>query len=78
MTDTHSIFGPMQPWVAAQIASGRFASEAEVVQAALLALAERDAKVSNLRALVQQGLDDKAAGRVHDYADAEAMAVDIL
>ena len=78
MGDTYTLLGPMRPWVEAQIAAGRFASEADAVQAALANLAAHDTQISNLQGLVQQGLNDVAAGRVHAYDDADAMVRDIL
>ena len=78
MPDDTSLLGPMRPWVDAQIAAGRFASEADAVQVALANLVAKDAKVENLRHLVQVGLDDVAAGRVHRYESEQAMIDDIL
>lgn len=76
--DISSLLGPMRPWVEAQVAAGRFATEADAVQAALANLAAQDAKVKNLQRLIQLGLDDVAAGRVHRYDDAQAMIDDII
>lgn len=70
MTQTDQL-GPMRPWVEAQIAAGVYADEAEAIQTALSALARREAKDAEMRAYVQQGLDDVAAGRVHQYATPE-------
>ncbi len=67
----------MGPWVEAQIAAGRFATEADAVQSALANLAAHDAKIANLRGLIEVGLDDVAAGRIHSYDSPTAMAADI-
>jgi len=58
------ITGPMAD---AQIAAGVYANEDEIIQAGMVALAEREAKISNCNALIQQGLDDVEAGRVVQY-----------
>lgn len=78
MSDDTNLLGPMRPWVEAQIAAGRFATEADAVQAALTNLAAQDAKFKNLQRLIQVGLDDVAAGRVHRYESRQEMADDIL
>ena len=61
------ITGPMAAWADAQIAAGAYANEDEIIQAGMVALAEREAKISNRNALIQQGLDDVQAGRVVQY-----------
>ena len=61
------ITGPMAAWADAQIAAGIYANEDEIIRAAVVALAEREAKISNRNALIQQGLDDVQAGRVVQY-----------
>ena len=69
----------MRPsWVEAQIAAGNYATEADATQAGLVALAAREAKIKNLRGLIQAGLDDVAAGRVYEYDTSEAMVADIM
>lgn len=78
MAQDSSLLGPMRPWVEAQIAAGRFASEADAVQAALAALAAQDAKIENLRKLIKVGLDAAAAGDVREYEDAEALLADVI
>ena len=78
MAEITDFLGPMRPWVEAQIAAGRFATEADAVQAALTNLAAQDAKITNLQGLVQVGLDDVAAGRVHRYESRQEMVNDIL
>lgn len=78
MADQMTLLGPMRPWVEAQVAAGRFASEADAVQAALANLAAHDARIKNLKSLIQVGLDDVAAGHLHTFDSAEAMVADIL
>lgn len=66
----------LDAYVADQVASGEFQNASEVVRAGLRALkaeqAEREAKIEALRAAVQEGLDDVAAGRVVEVDDIDA------
>ena len=78
MSDDATLLGPMRPWVEAQIAAGRFATEADAVQAALTNLAAKDAKIKNLQRLVQVGLEAVASGDVREYDDAETLLADVL
>ena len=50
------------------IASGKFRSPDDVVEAAVEEFCEPDDAIANIR----QGLDDEAAGRLHSLADADA------
>ena len=68
----------MSVWVDNQIQAGRFADEDQAIEAGLIALAQRDAKISNLNSLIQQGLDDVQTGDVYKYANAEAAIKDIM
>ncbi len=78
MPDVTGLLGPMRPWVEAQIAAGRFATEADAVQAALTNLAAQDARIANLQHLVQVGLDAVAAGDVRAYENADDLVADVL
>jgi antitoxin ParD1/3/4 len=78
MTQARKITGAMSAWVDEQINAGRFADENEAIQAGLVALADRDARISNLQGLVQQGVDDLEAGRYNDYDSPEALIQDIM
>ena len=77
-TDQTDQLGHMRPWVEDQIAAGNYATEADAIQAGLVALAARQANIKNLQGLIQAGLDDVAAGRVHEYETPEAMIADIM
>jgi antitoxin ParD1/3/4 len=55
---TISLTAELDEFVANQVRSGRYASNSEVIRAGLRALAEQD-----LRAWLQEGLDDLDAGR---------------
>ncbi|MEO1610372.1 MAG: type II toxin-antitoxin system ParD family antitoxin [Pseudomonadota bacterium] len=78
MNIERKVTGPMAAWVDAQIAAGRFATEDDAIQAGLVALADRDAKVQNLQWLIQEGLDAAEAGDVFDYESPEALTADIM
>lgn len=78
MTEPRKITGAMRAWVDEQINTGRFADENEAIEAGLIALADRDARTSNLKALIQQGLDDVEEGRITAYTTPESLFDDIL
>lgn len=52
------------------VKSGRYASRAEVISDGLQLVREREEWVARVRAGVQRGLDDVAAGRVVDLDEA--------
>lgn len=68
-------------FVAEQVASGQFQNASEVVRAGLRALkaeqAEHAAKIEALRAAVQEGIEDVAAGRVIEIDDVDAFMREI-
>ena len=78
MANDTNLLGSMRPWVEAQIAAGRFATEADAVEAALVNLAAHDAKIKNLQHMIQAGLDAVEAGDVHEYASAEEMVAEVI
>ena len=59
---------------------GRFGNRTEVVRASLRLLEdyENDQKAKRLRTLIAEGEADVLAGRVEEYASADAMASDII
>jgi antitoxin ParD1/3/4 len=59
-----------------ELATGKYADAAEVVDAALNLLETRK-KLGVLRALIAEGDADVAAGRVHEYATTEEFLADI-
>lgn len=68
LTDKHKAF------IEEQVSSGRFKSTDEVISAALETLRGAD---DNLRQLIQEGLDDIEAGRVHRYENEDEFLADI-
>ena len=78
MAIDRKIEGPLAAWADAQIAAGIYANDDEIIRAGIVALAEKEAKVSNLKALIQQGLDDVEAGRVIQYDSPEDATAAIM
>ncbi|KQW31017.1 addiction module antitoxin [Rhizobium sp. Root274] len=62
-------------FVEEQMNSGLYESADAVVTAGLALLRERDE--ATLRMLIQEGIDDVEAGRVHTYENAEAFLADM-
>ena len=61
-------------FVADQVAQGRYSNESEVVRAGLRLLEEREFKLRELRALIDEGDRAYAEGRFTVVEDAEAFA----
>ena len=64
--------------IASQVAKGHFATVDDVVRAGVQMLEENEAELAKLRALIDEGDEDIAAGRVHRYASADELAADIV
>ncbi|MGO4438577.1 type II toxin-antitoxin system ParD family antitoxin [Rhizobium sp. RAF56] len=60
-----------------QVEAGTFRDADDVVRASLTLLRSRQARVTELRALIKEGDDDIAARRVYSYDSAEALLADI-
>ena len=73
MTEIH-LSDKQKAFIEAQVSSGRFKNTDEVISAALEALRQAD---ENIRKLIQEGLDDVEAGRVHRYDDEDEFLADI-
>ncbi len=62
-----------ETFVKAQMASGRYNNASEVIRAGLRLLEDaeivRQKRLEELRAQIQEGLDDVAAGRVHSVEE---------
>ena len=67
-----------ETFVADQVAHGRFNNESEVVRAGLRLLEEHELKLKELRALIDAGDRDRAAGRVSVITNPDAFAADIV
>jgi putative addiction module CopG family antidote len=70
-----SISDERRQFIAAELATGHYADEADVVDAAL-GLLETRRKICTLRTLIAEGDADIAAGRVHAYGTAEDLLQD--
>jgi len=64
--------------VARQIAKGNFATPDEAVRAGVELLEAQEAELEELRALIDEGDADIAAGRIHRYASADELTQDIV
>lgn len=58
--------GALEAVVERLVKEGRYGSKSEVLRTGVRLVEEREAKLAELKALLQVGLDDIAAGRVHD------------
>lgn len=61
--------GALEAVVERLVKEGRYGSKSEVLRTGVRMVEEREAKLAELKALLQVGLDDIAAGRVHDAED---------
>lgn len=66
-----------QAFVDEQVSAGAYKDADAVLREALGLLRKRDAKIAELRALIQEGVDDIENGRVHEYATTEDFVNDI-
>jgi antitoxin ParD1/3/4 len=73
MTEIH-LSEKQQAFIAAQVEAGVYKDANEVVAAGLHLLRE---ETEALKQMIQEGLDDVEAGRVHSYASAEELSNDI-
>jgi len=73
MTEIH-LSDDDKAFIEEQVKAGNFTGADEVMAAGMRLLRE---KHENLRNLIQEGLDDVAAGRVHEYETGEDFLSDI-
>ena len=73
MTEIH-LSDEDKAFIEEQVKDGRYESAEDAVTAGIRLLRKHNA---SLQALIQEGLDDIEAGRVHDYDTAEAFLSDI-
>jgi antitoxin ParD1/3/4 len=71
LSDEHMAF------IEEQVKDGRYGSADDVIADALSLFTSEKRKFAELKRLIQVGLDDVAAGRIHRYDSAEEMLADI-
>ncbi|MDE1159178.1 MAG: type II toxin-antitoxin system ParD family antitoxin [Neorhizobium sp.] len=76
MTEIH-LSDEHRAFIEEQVKDGTYENAGDVVSDALRLLSSEKRKFAELRQLLQEGLDDVAAGRVHSYNSAEEMLADI-
>jgi antitoxin ParD1/3/4 len=69
MTNSYTFGQHFEAFIQAQLASGRYHDESEVVRDALRLMEDRERRLAAVDAAIERGLADVDAGRVHD-ADA--------
>ena len=77
MSKTYILEPAAEAIVARQLAAGHYKKPEDVVRAGLELLERQGSDVTGLRRLVDEGDADIAAGRLHCFADAEALTADI-
>ena len=75
---SYAIGDRYEKFIADEIEAGRFNNASEVVRAGLRMLEDYETRLQEVRALVAEGDADIAAGRVHEYANAEDLTRDIV
>jgi antitoxin ParD1/3/4 len=81
MPTSYSLGAHFEGFLQSQLASGRYNNASEVVRDALRLMEDRERHLAALDAAIAQGLDDIAAGRLHeadavfDELDAELAAL---
>ncbi|MEO8727299.1 MAG: type II toxin-antitoxin system ParD family antitoxin [Acidobacteriaceae bacterium] len=69
-----SLTPKMEKWIVKRVKEGKYQTASEVVREALRNSMEREAQLSELRRLVQEGIDDVEAGRVSELSFDEIRA----
>ncbi len=76
MTEIH-LSEQSRAFIDEQIRAGIYRNVDDVVAAGLRLLGSEEGKLVELQRLVQEGLDDIEAGRVHHYASGDDLLADI-
>lgn len=76
MTEIH-LSEQDQKFIDEQVKAGVYRDADEVIHASLRLLNSKEGKKAALQSLIQEGLDDVKAGRVHRYASDEDFLNDI-
>ena len=67
-----------EEFIATQVKAGRFNNASEVVRAGLRMLEDYETRLQEVRALIDEGDADIAAGNVFEYAGADELTQDII
>jgi antitoxin ParD1/3/4 len=65
MSESYNLGERYESYVQSQLASGRFKSASEVLQAALQLMEQRDRDLNTLDSAIRHGLEDIAQRRLH-------------
>jgi antitoxin ParD1/3/4 len=76
MTEIH-LSDEDRDFIEEQVKAGIYKDVDEVVAAGLRLLGSKEGKLVELQRLIQEGIDDVEAGRVHQYASGEDLLNDI-
>ncbi|CDN47223.1 type II toxin-antitoxin system ParD family antitoxin [Neorhizobium galegae] len=76
MTEIH-LSDEDRDFIEEQVKAGIYKDVDEVVAAGLRLLGSKEGKLVELQRLIQEGIDDVEAGRVHHYASGEDLLNDI-
>lgn len=57
---------PLEEFVEALVKSGRYGSKSEVLREGIRLVQEREAKVAEFKALIQEGIDSADRGELYD------------
>lgn len=76
MTEIH-LSDEDRDFIEEQVKAGIYKDADEVVAAGLRLLGSKEGKLVELQRLIQEGIDDVEAGRVHHYASGEDLLNDI-
>ena len=69
MSNTYDVGRHFEGFIEAQLKSGRYDDASDVVRDALKLMEERETRLGAFDESVLRGLDDVAAGRLHDAED---------
>ena len=75
---SYSLGNHYEDFISNQVAQGRFNNGSEVVRAGLRMLEDYEARMNELRTLIDEGDSAIAKGQVKTFANAEELTADIV
>ncbi|KHE91149.1 MAG: type II toxin-antitoxin system ParD family antitoxin [Candidatus Scalindua rubra] len=75
---SYSLGSHYENFISNQVAQGRFNNGSEVVRAGLRMLEDYEARMNELRTLIDEGDTAVTKGQVKTYTDAEELTADIV